>query len=317
MDRINALILKELLKDGRKTFTEIAQQCGESMEVIASRYRQMKKQGIIVGATIQNSCACYDSNFVAAFIVFTRARKTAVAKELLKDFPNIIGVYSIGINPSIFNALFVLKSISDLELTKQAIKVLPEVMEVDTQLWVGVRNSPYNLSVLNVDGVAKTGVKRPKENRYQQIDEVDRYIIEKLVVDSKIPFSKIAEELKIATDTVSKRYERLKQNNHIRPVIQIDPNKIGYSAYAFFMMQFSEDSLARSIETLSSMPDINLIHKTSGKFDCWASLMIRDIDQFTIAQEKILQMDHLTNVEVTVHKIFSVWPLPREFISTF
>jgi len=317
IDRVNAIILRELLKDGRKTFTEIAHQCGESMEVIASRYRQMKKQGIIVGATIQNSSACYDSNFVAAFNVYTRPHKTAEAKELLKDFPNIIGVYAIGINPSLFNAIFAVKSISDLERARQAIKEIPEVLEVDTQLWVGVRNRPHNLSVLNVDGALITEVDSQKEISYRQIDEVDRYIIEKLVVDSKIPFSKIAEELKISTDTVSKRYERLKQNNHINPVIQINPKMIGYSAYALFMMQFSEDSLARSIEVLSSMPDINIIHKISGKFDCWTTLMIRGIDQFTAAQEKILQMDHLTKIEITVHKIFDVWPLPREFISTF
>ena len=83
------------------------------------------------------------------------------------------------------------------------------------------------------------------------------------------------------------------------------------------MMQFSENSLARSIEVLSSIPDINVIHKISGKFDCWAILMIKDIDQFTSIQEKILQMDHLTNIEITIHKIFETWPLPREFISTF
>jgi len=317
IDRLNATILKELLIDARKTFTEIAQQCGESMEVIASRYRQMKKQGIIVGATIQNSCACYDSNFVAAFNVYTRPHKTAAAKKLLSDFPNVIGVYPFGIDPSLFNAVFALKSIPELERNRQAIKRLPEVLEVDPQLWVGIRNTPENLSILDIGATAKTENNKPKENSYRQIDEIDKYIIEKLVVDSRTPFSKIAEKLKISTDTVSKRYEKLKQNNHVRPVIQINPVKVGYPAYAFFMMQFSEDHLNKSLEALSAMPDINLIHKIGGKFDCWATLMIKDIDQFTTEQEKILHLDHLTKVEVTVHKIFDVWPLPREFISTF
>jgi Lrp/AsnC family transcriptional regulator for asnA, asnC and gidA len=317
IDWLNAKILKELLKDGRKTFTEIAQECGESMEVVANRYRQMKKQGIIVGATIQNSCACYDGNFVTAFYIYTRFPKSEVAAELLRDFPNIVGVYPSALNPSL-HAIFTLKSIAELERTKQALKELPEVLEVDPQIWVGVRNTPHNLSVLGAGSSPRTaGETIPKQVTYPNVDEVDRYIIEKLIADSRIPFSKIAGELKISTDTVSKRYERLKQNRHVRPVIQINPSKIGYNAFALFRLTFSEDSLTRNIEDLMSMPDFNLIHKISGKYDCWASLMIKDINQFTSTQEKIHRMSNLTFFEVSVSRIFPVWPLPREFISTF
>jgi len=317
IDKLNAVILQELLKDGRKTFTEIAQQCGESMEVVANRYRQMKKQGIIVGATIQNSCACYDGNFVTAFYVSTRSSKSDVIAELLRDFPNITGVYPSALNPRL-HAIFTLKSIAELERTKQAIKELPDVLDVDPQIWVGVRNTPHNLSVLGAGASPRPeGETFPKKITYPHVDEIDKYIIEKLVIDSRTPFSKIAEELKISTDTVSKRYERLKENHHVRPVIQINPIKIGYNAFALFRLTFSKDSLANNIEELMSMPDFNLIHKISGKYDCWASLMIKDINQFTSVQEKIHQMSNLTYFEVSVSRIFSVWPLQREFISTF
>ncbi len=317
LDRVNAIILKELLKDGRKTFTEIAQQCGESMEVVANRYRQMKKQGIIVGATVHNSCACYDSSFVVDFNVNTRPHKYDVATKLLRDFPNVIAVYPVGMNPNL-NSVFTIKSIQELERTKQAIKELPDVLEVDTDIWIGTRNTPHNLSALNIGEIPHTETSNIlKQNNYPQLDEIDKYIMEKLVVDSRIPFSRIAGELKISTDTVSKRYERLKKNNHLKAVIRIDPTKIGYKAFAIFKMTFSEDSLAKSIETLSLMQDFNFIHKVSGKFDCMASLMIRDIDQFTDVQEKILNMNYMTNIEIGVAKIFNAWPLPREFISTF
>jgi Lrp/AsnC family transcriptional regulator for asnA, asnC and gidA len=317
IDKLNAVIIKELLQDGRKSFTDIAQLCGESKEVVASRYRQMTKQGIIVGATIQNSCACYDSNFAVAFYVYTRPCKAEAATRLLRTFPKVIEVYPAGLNPSI-NTVFTIKSIAELEQTRQAIKELPDVLEIDTQIWTGMRNTPHNLSCIN-DGKAaeREEIKNIKIKANAQIDGIDKHIIESLVLDSRIPFSRLAKDLDISTDTVSKRYEKLKNNRYIKPVIRINPTKIGYSAFALFKLTFSEDSLTKSIEMLSSMPDFNLIHKISGKFDVWSSLMIKDVDQFTEMQEKILHMDNLTNMEVSISKLFNAWPLQREFISTF
>ncbi|HLN89742.1 MAG TPA: Lrp/AsnC family transcriptional regulator, partial [Candidatus Binatia bacterium] len=50
---IDVTILQELLKDGRKSFTTIAKECNTSKDVIWNHYRELKKAGIIVGATIQ------------------------------------------------------------------------------------------------------------------------------------------------------------------------------------------------------------------------------------------------------------------------
>jgi len=318
IDQINAVILKELLMDARKSFTDIAQISGESKEVIANRFRQMQKQGIIVGATTQNSCACYDSNFAAAFHIYTRTRNPEEAVQLLKTFPNIIEVYPAGINPNL-NTVFTIKSIAELEQTRQALKELPDALDVETEIWVGMRNNPHNLSLLNNGEPLRIEDLKvnPKREDYPQIDEIDRAIHEKLVVDSRMAFSRIASELGISTDTVSKRYERLKLNNHIKSVIRINPKKIGYNAFALFRLSFSEDSLNSSIDAISVVPDFNFMHKISGKYDCWASLMVKDINQLTSVQEQILEMEHLTNMEVSVSKLFCAWPLPREFTSTF
>ncbi len=142
-------------------------------------------------------------------------------------------------------------------------------------------------------------------------------VIEKLATDARMPFSKIAKELKVSTDTVARRYERLNQNDDLKAVIQINPTKIGYRAFAIFDLMFSQERLQDSLEALSRIPDINFIHKISGKFDCVASLIIKDIDQFTSVQEQILHLPGLTNMIVSTSKLFTVWPMRREFISTF
>ncbi len=69
-------------------------------------------------------------------------------------------------------------------------------------------------------------------NRKTKIDRIDTEIIEKLAVNGRTTFKEIATELKVSTDTISKRYAKLKQNGDLKVVIQIDPTKIGYSAFA-------------------------------------------------------------------------------------
>ena len=260
IDRINATILKELLKDGRKSFTDIAQQCNVSKEVIANRYKQMRKQGIIVGATIHNSCACYNSNFVASFNIYTQLHKGQYVTKLLNDAANVIEVYPEGVNPNL-NAVFTVKTMQEIEQTKQAIKQLPYVLEVETQVWLGMRNNPDNLSVL-ANAVAKENDEsKGKETNRIEIDDIDKFLIEKLVTNGRTPFSSISKELGISTDTVTRRYEKLKRNRDIKPVIQINPLKIGYRAFAIFKLSFSQDNLSRSVEAISLSPDINLSTK--------------------------------------------------------
>jgi Lrp/AsnC family leucine-responsive transcriptional regulator len=318
IDRLNAAILKELLEDGRKSFTEIAQKNECSEEVIANRYKQMKKQGIIVGATIQNSYACYGCNLVAFIAVYTQSNRTDNIVKQISEIPHVHEVHSSGINPSCFVSLL-LKNLQEIEQTKQAIKGVPSVSEVDTRVILGIRNTPDNLSVLTSGGSRRRTVNNSNIQKIEnaKIADIDKSIIERLAVDARIPFSKIGEELKVSTDTVARRYEKLKHNGDLKAVIQINPTKLGYRAYAIFNLTFSKDNLSENIEVLSRIPDINFIHKTSGKFDCIASLLIKDIDHFTRVQEDILKMPSLTNMELSITKMFDVWPIRREFISTF
>ena len=53
IDEIDAKILKDLLVYGRKPFTEIAKEAGTTKNIVWQRYKRMKKEGIIVGSTIQ------------------------------------------------------------------------------------------------------------------------------------------------------------------------------------------------------------------------------------------------------------------------
>src|SRR3989304_10503003 len=318
IDAVNARILKELLKDGRKSFAEIAKECNTSKDVIAKRYKTMKSKGIIVGATIQNSCACCGCEFIACISINTQPLKADHVFQLVHKIPQVFEVHRVGINPSLA-AVVTLKTIEELDQVTQSIKNVPFVLGVDSKVWTGIKNIPENLSILPPPESAikkdnKSGkTKSDRGRKASKVDKTDAQIIEKLATNGRMPFRKIAEELKVSTDTVVRRYERLKRNGYLKVVIQINPTKIGYDAFAIFNVAFtSQNGVSDRVEALAKIPDVNFILKTSGNFDFMISLMIRDIEQLTAIQEEIASMPGVTNMEIAVAKSFSVWPLPRE-----
>ena len=52
LDEIDVKILHDLLRDSRKSFSEIAKECKVSEPTIRARYKKMKNDEIILGSTV-------------------------------------------------------------------------------------------------------------------------------------------------------------------------------------------------------------------------------------------------------------------------
>ncbi len=218
-----------------------------------------------------------------------------------------------------------LENIDELNRVKETIKKLPSVFELRTNIWTGIRNIPENLSITQLKKKAYK-VDTPNievtassiRKAASKIDETDIQIVEKLAKNGRVPFRKIAKDLNISTNTVTKRYEKLKRNGTIKVSIQIDPTKIGYRASAWFYIAFlSQKSLSEIVETLAKIPDVNLIIKTSGVYDLLVEALIKDIDQLIAIQDEIASIESVAKMETHVMRPKPMFPLPREYISTF
>jgi len=217
-----------------------------------------------------------------------------------------------------------LKTVDELNRVKETIKKLPSVSELRTNVWTGIRNIPENLSIIRLkkkaykvdtpsieatNSIGKTASK---------IDETGTQIVEKLAKNGRVSFRKIAEDLNISTNTVVRRYEKLKRSGTIKVSIQIDPIKIGYRASAWFYVAFSsQTSLSAIVETIANIPDVNLIVKTSGVYDLLVEAMIRDIEQSIAIQDEIASIEGVAKMETHVIRPKPMLPLPQEYISTF
>lgn len=312
-----------MLKDGRKGFTKISREAGVSKDVIWQRYKKLKEKGIIVGATLQLHYASLGYNAVANFFVNFEPEKEDEVIKSVRKIPRIFNAGSMNNNSEIW-VVATMKDIEEMERIKQRIKELPFVLGLTTIVWMGLRSIIENLSVLSTNETLSETSATEKQTGNSigktayEIDETDRQIIDKLAVNGRASFRKIANELKISTDTATRRYRNLKQHGIIKALIQINPVKLGYPAEAFIDLSYVPQHNANNIvETLGKIPDIIKIIKTSGVFDMRLFVLIKNLEHLFTIQNKITAVTGVTKIRIVMQKTPYILPCSRENISTF
>ena len=321
---LDSEILKSLLKDGRTGYYEIAKQCGVSENKVWKRCRAMEKKGVINGATVQINFGSFGFDALATFLIGIEAQQLEQAMELIR---NITEIRSYRQYNSVFNirAVATLRNLNELDYLKQVIRRKLPTVGLKTYIWTGVRNIPENLNFTgaqkNVYGIEQSD-QAPEDRKLSEkitVDELDKQIASKLALDGRESFTKIAQEMGVSTDTIVKRYHRLKEKGAIKVSIQINPNKIGYTSILDFNIAFTRPGGLSNpvVESLAKIPDVIIITETSGDYDLQLSAMIRDTAQSFDMQDQIARISGITKIEVGARKIPESWPTPQQYISTF
>ena len=136
-----------------------------------------------------------------------------------------------------------------------------------------------------------------KQTNETRVDELDWEIVNKLTLNGRTSFNKIAHEIGTSTDTVVKRYHKLKEKGVIKVSIQINLNRLGYQALLDFnIASISSLSLSGITESLESIPDVVVITKTSGDYDLQVTAAVRDVEQMFALQEEIAKVPGITKI---------------------
>ena len=320
---LDVKILKLLLQDGRRSFTDIAQTCGTTKSQIWKHYKIMEKNGIITGSTIQMNFDIFGYDALVNLLISVEAQQI---EQVMNCIGRITEVHAYRQYNNIYNirAVAILRNLNDLDYVKSAIRRQLPMIAIRTYIWTAVRNIPENLQIMPIqkniekndetieDTIVLSQTEKPK------IDELDLQIVDQLTINGRMPFSKIAEKLNISTDTVLKRYHKLRKKGAMKVSIQINPNKIGYHAILDFnIASTSPVNSSTTVGLLSKIPDVIIVTRTSGDYDLQLTAMIRDVEQFFRLQEEIARTPGVTKIETSARKIPSNWPTQRQHISTF
>ncbi len=315
---IDVKILKALLNDGRRNFTSIAAQCHVSKDVIWTHYKELKKAGIIVGATIQFNFQKLGYSGLALILLNTESQN---ADEVLNRISKIPDIGTCRYYNSKYNiaAIYRLHSLSDLDRVKQIINKQTKINEFETQIWTDVRNIPENIfadpsGTQNVENYFKEKVKKTS----LKIDEIDRQIIDILTENGRLSFRKIAQQFGTTTGTIARRYERLRENNFIKVSIQINPLELGFQSILEISVALTDQSVIDEIvNKLSKTPGVTYLVKISGNYDLEVVALVKDCKNMIDISNQIAEIPNIKRTESRLRQIPAAWPGPRQYISTF
>jgi Lrp/AsnC family transcriptional regulator for asnA, asnC and gidA len=135
IDQIDIQILRLLQGDARKSFKEIATQCGVSTDTINNRFNAMKKKGIIRGTTIVIDPKLLEKKH----LVFIGIQVThPYSDQVLNMVKRISGmcVVTRAIGRYDIEAIAILDDIEKIGMTKSTIGDFQQVKNVDVDILV-------------------------------------------------------------------------------------------------------------------------------------------------------------------------------------
>ncbi|WP_338408097.1 Lrp/AsnC family transcriptional regulator [uncultured Flavobacterium sp.] len=139
-------------------------------------------------------------------------------------------------------------------------------------------------------------------------DELDYQILKLLQKDGRMSFTEISKEINVAVSTIRHRYINLVEDGTLQIIGRVDPNKIGFNAYASILISVRPKSRMNSIlEDLEKLPEISFLALVSGDFDIEANVMCRDMEHLNeLLVDKIHTMDGIfdtkTNMYMKIYK---------------
>lgn len=100
------------------------------------------------------------------------------------------------------------------------------------------------------------------------IDDIDKEIINNLILDSRLSYRKIAQKLKISVATVMHRVNKLEKEKIIRLYsTRIDYEKIGYDIDVLIEVKISKGKLFLVEQKIASNPNVFAVYDVTGEYD--------------------------------------------------
>lgn len=123
------------------------------------------------------------------------------------------------------------------------------------------------------------------------MDELDRYILQKLQEDGRTPFTRIAKEAGVSETTIRSRYRTLVDEGVVHTVSIVDPYALDFQAPAIIGISTEPGTVENVARAISELPEVSYLVLTLGTRDLIVEVYCKD-------------MPHLT--ELVTHKIQTI-----------
>jgi Lrp/AsnC family transcriptional regulator for asnA, asnC and gidA len=143
-------------------------------------------------------------------------------------------------------------------------------------------------------------------------DEIDIALMQSLQKDGREPFSELAKKLGVVVSTVSKRYQKLIEEGILKVIGRVDPNKIGYNAYACILIKIENVSqVAIVAQRLANLPEVSFLAMRTGEYDLELNVMCRHNDHLLDLMQRLHQVGGIQKTETHMYLKVYKWGQPE------
>ena len=151
LDKTDLLIVEELIKDGRASFSSIGQSIGASTDTVSRRYTRLV-ENCFIKATIQINPKLLGYNaFVDFFIAFLSQNKTKIAIENLSKIPNVSYIAKTSGDYDL-QVVALIKEVNEIYTLNEEIMKIPDIGKIETDIRkvaLNGRSAPIHIHILN------------------------------------------------------------------------------------------------------------------------------------------------------------------------
>src|SRR5215831_12160558 len=148
-----------------------------------------------------------------------------------------------------------------------------------------------------------------KEAPHDELDSLDFQILSQLQKDGRKSFTEIADALSVSVGTVRNRVSWLTKTNTLTIIGRVDPEKIGFHAYAHIFINVRPAQLIIPVaEKIARLPEVSFLAMISGGYDLEVNVMCRNNEHLiSLMNDKIHRIKGVhetsTNMYMRVFKI--------------
>jgi len=136
----------------------------------------------------------------------------------------------------------------------------------------------------------------------ENLDEVDRFIIESLRQDGRMAFAQIAQQLNVSPGMVRLRYNRLVETGMLRVVAISNPLRMGLNSMAMIGIRVQGNRLLEVAEKIAALVEVIYLVVCTGSYDILLEVLCRDREHLLrFMTEKLYKIEGIRETNSFVH----------------
>ncbi len=153
-DETDLRIIRNLQRDARTSFADIANECAVSVDTIIKRFQRLRRNGVVRGTTILLDPRHFGLECPASLEISVEPVRVQSVVEALKSQSGVVFCTpSVGMQNVFLVA--VLPGMKELNALIENVKALPDVTGVKASIWVDeILLCPENFELEGLKGVA-------------------------------------------------------------------------------------------------------------------------------------------------------------------